>query len=135
MPIPGANTRDAGLFVAAGGALGAALRFLCSGAAERLVPDFQVAGTMFVNIAGCGAMGLLMGWLLSRELTHENALYLFLGTGLLGGFTTFSAFSKDVAHLIQEGNLTRAALYAGGTTVLSIAAFMIALALMRRLLA
>jgi fluoride exporter len=123
------------LWVAAGGALGAVLRHLCNGAAARLAPDFQVAGTLFVNIAGCGAMGLLMGWLLAREVSHENALYLFLGTGLLGGFTTFSAFSKDVAHLIQEGSLARAAVYAGGTTVLSIAAFMIALALTRRLMA
>ncbi len=123
------------LWVALGGAIGAALRFLCNGAAARFAPNFEVAGTLFVNVIGCGAMGLLMGWLLSREVANENTLFLFLGTGLLGGFTTFSAFSKDVAHLIQEGSFARAAVYAGGTTVLSIAAFIIALALMKRLMA
>jgi fluoride exporter len=121
--------------VAAGGGLGAALRYLFGMGAARLMPNFEVLATFGVNTLGSGLMGVLMGWLLSRAVPGENGWYLFLGTGLLGGFTTFSAFSKDIVHLLNDGALVRAAAYAGGSVVLSCAAFMLMFALAKKVFA
>ncbi len=94
------------LYVAIGGALGAWLRFV----GGRLLPSAQFPwATLTVNVVGSFAMGLLAGWL-ARAAGGES-LRLLLGVGLLGGFTTFSAFSMDIVQLAQRGETGLAALY------------------------
>ncbi len=95
--------------VAFGGALGAALRYL----ATLLWP--APWGVLAVNVAGSLAIGLLAGRL-------SPALAPLLITGVLGGFTTFSAFSLDALRLVEGGRLGAAALYVGGSVGLSILA-------------
>lgn len=97
----------ASLAVAAGGALGAWLRFF----AGRLIGmgSFPVA-TLLINIGGSFAMGLLAGWLADKGNNGET-WRLLLGVGLLGGFTTFSAFSLEMVTLAQRGAMGAAALY------------------------
>jgi CrcB protein len=80
------------LIVAAGGGIGAGLRHLANLAALRLFGPGFPWGTVFVNIAGSLAMGLLAGWLARRTGGSSMEVRLFLATGILGGFTTFSAF-------------------------------------------
>ncbi|MFZ1773415.1 MAG: fluoride efflux transporter CrcB [Rhizobiaceae bacterium] len=108
------------LLIALGGAIGASLRHGVNlGALRWFGPGFP-AGTMTVNIFGSLAMGLLAGYLAARSGSQE--LRLFAATGILGGFTTFSAFSLDFALLWERGDLNGAAFYALGSVGLSLAA-------------
>lgn len=95
--------------VAAGGALGASGRYLLGRATEGFGGSiFQIpAGTLLANALGCLAAGVLMGWVSSRSLSSE-LLLAFLMTGVLGGFTTFSAFSYETLRLAQGGFLATA---------------------------
>ena len=104
--------------IALGGALGAVLRYLSVQAALRLMGPGFPWGTLFVNVAGSLIMGLAAAVIL--EKTGGGRLYLFLMTGVLGGFTTFSAFSLDALYLMERGKLTASALYIGGSVILSI---------------
>ena len=114
--------------VALGGAIGAALRYLSNVGAMRLFgPGFPYA-TLFVNILGSFAMGLLVVTLAKKGGT---ALAPFLMTGVLGGFTTFSAFSLESALLIERGLFTSAALYAAGSVFAGIAGLFIGLYITR----
>ena len=116
------------LLVAAGGAAGAVLRYLAgAGIARLLAPGFPYA-TLAVNVTGSFAMGLLFVLLTRSGQTQLSPLLL---TGLLGGFTTFSAFSLEAVTLVEEGRLPAAALYVGASVLLSIAALMLGLALAR----
>ncbi|WP_428697498.1 fluoride efflux transporter CrcB [Stappia sp.] len=117
--------------VALGGGLGAAGRHLVNLAALRTFGPGFPAGTLAVNVLGSLLMGLLVGWLASRAGGTGNALRLFLATGFLGGFTTFSAFSLDVATLWERGALGVAALYAGISVTASILALFAGLIAMR----
>lgn len=101
----------ASAFVALGGGIGAWARY----AMGRLIgpTDFPYA-TLTINVLGSFAMGLLAGWLARHGSTGNlggETWRLLLGVGLLGGFTTFSAFSLDAALLSERGQLTLAALY------------------------
>jgi CrcB protein len=91
-------------------------------------------GTMAINIIGSGVMGLVAGLLAFKagEGWTQNAR-LFLATGILGGFTTFSAFSLDAVLLWERGEATLAAVYVVGSVVLSLAALIAGLALVRGL--
>lgn len=116
------------LQVALGGALGAVLRYLAVGQVGRwLGPGFPW-GTMGVNLVGCLLMGLVFGALGPRVTAAP-----FLMAGILGGFTTFSAFSLDVLALIERGTLVAAAGYVCltlvGTVVLCFAGYALARAL------
>ena len=93
--------------VAAGGAIGAGARYLVSVAVSSQPGRFPWA-TLSVNLAGCFIAGGLTAWLLSRGSLSPNFV-LFLGTGVLGGFTTFSAFSVESLRLAESGQLTLAA--------------------------
>jgi fluoride exporter len=84
------------ILVALGGAIGASLRHLVNLAALRLFGPAFPWGTVAVNLAGCLAMGVFAG-LLARRFDVPNEFRLFVATGILGGFTTFSAFSLDAA--------------------------------------
>lgn len=117
------------LLIALGGAIGASLRHGVNlGALRWFGPGFPL-GTMAINISGSLAMGLLAGYLAARSGSQE--LRLFAATGVLGGFTTFSAFSLDFALLWERGDLTGAAFYALGSVGLSLAAIFAGLFLAR----
>ena len=89
-------------------------------------------GTLIINVVGGLLMGLIAGWLAFRaEMAWSQELRLFLTTGILGGFTTFSAFSLDAMTLLERGDYAGAALYVGASVVLSIAAVAVGLAVIR----
>lgn len=114
------------LWVAVGGAIGASLRHLSGVAAIRLVgPGFPWA-TLFVNVLGSLLMGIFIAWM-SKKFEVSNEMRLFVATGILGGFTTFSAFSLDVANMIERGAMMTAFLYAGASITFSLAAIFIGL--------
>lgn len=118
------------LAIAGGGALGAVLRYglgrWVQGAAGMSFP----AGTLAVNVLGCLAMGLLYVWALERAAWGPE-IRLFLFTGILGGFTTFSAFSLETVMLMEEGMAARAALNVLLSVVLCLAAAWVGLQLAR----
>jgi len=109
------------LLVALGGGIGAALRHLVNMMSLRLFGPGLPWGTMLINVAGSLAMGIFVG-LLARRFNGSNELRLFVATGILGGFTTFSAFSLDFAVLWERGAVPAAISYAVGSVVLAIAA-------------
>lgn len=117
--------------VAAGGAIGAGLRHLAGLAALRWMGAGFPWGTLFVNVVGSLAMGLLIAGLARRAGGTSAELRLFLATGLLGGFTTFSAFSLDVAVLWERGETPAAVAYVLASVVVSIAALFAGLWLVR----
>jgi fluoride exporter len=102
-----------------GAGLGGVLRHGVNVWAARFTTSFPWA-TFCVNVLGSFAMGVLMGVLIRRG--GSDPWRLFLGTGLLGGFTTFSAFSLDVATLIDRGALATALAYALGSVAISLVA-------------
>ena len=113
-----------------GAGLGGMLRHLVNVAAVRLLGPGFPWGTLLVNIAGSLAMGLLTGYLTFRAGLPQS-WRLFLTTGLLGGFTTFSAFTLDAAVLWERGALVQLAAYVIGSVGLSLAVLFIGLALFR----
>lgn len=118
------------LIVAAGGAAGAGLRHLTGLAALRLLGAGFPWGTLAVNLAGSFAMGLFIEWL-ARRAGGSPELRLFVATGILGGFTTFSAFSLDVAALWERGAGALAATYVLASVCGAVLALFAGLWLMR----
>jgi fluoride exporter len=108
------------LQVALGGAIGASLRYLAGVWVVRMLghTPFPVA-ILAVNVVGCLAMGLFIGAAAQRGLTHFSP---FVASGILGGFTTFSAFSLEAVTLYERGDLAGAALYVALSVGLSILA-------------
>jgi CrcB protein len=118
-----------------GGGIGSALRYGVGRAALAVAgPNFPL-GTLVVNLLGCTLMGVLVEWLAWRDTGIDASVKLFLATGLLGGFTTFSAFALDAVALWQRGEALTAAAYAAGSVVLSIVGFLAGMALMRAFVA
>jgi CrcB protein len=91
------------LLVMLGGAIGSGARHLTGRAALALWGPGFPWGTLAVNLAGGFAMGTLVAWLGARAGASEPLRYL-LAVGVLGGFTTFSAFSLDAAQMLQRGD-------------------------------
>jgi len=120
------------LIVAAGGAIGATLRHLSGMAAMRLFGAGFPWGTVFVNVFGSFLMGLFIE-LAARRFGASQEVRLFVATGCLGGFTTFSTFSLDAMALAERGSHTLAAIYVIGSVVVGIAALFAGLALARGL--
>lgn len=106
--------------VAAGGALGAAARFLAGERWPTAAGTFPLTTTA-INVIGCAAIGVLMVAVTERW-PHRRLVRPFLGTGLLGGFTTFSTYTVDVHHLSADGQPARAALYLIATPALALLA-------------
>ena len=118
------------LIVFLGAGLGGALRHGVNVGAGRLFGlDFPY-GTLIVNIAGSFLMGLLAGYFAYRPGVDQH-LRLLLTTGILGGFTTFSAFSLDAALLIERHSYGAAAGYIAGSVAASIVALFLGLAMFR----
>jgi fluoride exporter len=118
------------LLVMAGGAIGAGLRFLVGRfTLHQFGPGFPL-GTLTVNLAGGLAMGLLVG-LLARFGSGGEGWRLFVGVGILGGFTTFSAFSLEVTNMIERGAIGLAAGYALVSVIASVAALFAGLWIVR----
>jgi CrcB protein len=118
------------LIVFLGGGLGAALRHGINLAAFRLVGTAFPYGTMFINVAGSLAMGLITEYFALKSGMPQH-WRLFLTTGILGGFTTFSAFSLEAALLYERGQLAGAAIYVVASVVLAIGALFAGLAIVR----
>ncbi len=122
------------LLVFLGAGIGGALRHgVNTGCARWCGLDFPW-GTLTVNLVGSLAMGLIAGWLAFKAgESWTQHTRLFLTTGILGGFTTFSAFSLDAVLLWERGQIMTASIYVLGSVLLSIAALALGLALMRAL--
>jgi fluoride exporter len=114
------------LLVALGGAVGSLARYGVGVAAVRLFGLAFPWGTLAVNVIG----GLAMGLLAARIGPNEESMRLLIGTGLLGGFTTFSAFSLETVRLMEH-QPGLAALYAAASLVLSVGACWVGLQLGR----
>lgn len=109
------------ILVMLGGALGAGARFALGNAvAARWGTAFPWA-TLSVNVIGCLGMGMLAAWLVRSGAGEGSRL--LLGVGLLGGFTTFSAFSLDWWQLVERGALGAAMLYLAAMLVTTLGAF------------
>lgn len=117
------------LQVAFGGAIGAALRFLAGVGIYRVIGHgaFPVA-IVSVNVLGSFLMGVFVVFAAQRGMAHFNP---FVMVGLLGGFTTFSAFSLETVNLIERGQFSLAALYIALSVVGSVGGLMLGLWLAR----
>ena len=114
--------------VALGGAVGASGRYLANiGVARAMGAGFPY-GTLIINVLGSFAMGLLFVMLMERGPSRHAPL---LMTGILGGFTTFSAFSLDTLALVEKGQAGAAVLYVAASVGLSLLAIVAGLALGR----
>lgn len=118
------------LIVFLGGGMGAALRHGVNLASSRLVGSGFPYATLFENVSGSFLMGLLAAFFAFKGDASQS-WRLFLTTGILGGYTTFSAFSLDAALLYERGAIGLAALYVIGSVVLSLAGLFAGLALVR----
>ncbi len=120
------------LLVFLGGGIGAALRHGVNLAAARWLGAAFPYATLIENVTGSLLMGMLAAWFAFKGDASQG-WRLFLTTGILGGYTTFSAFSLDVALLYERGELGLAALYVLASVALSIGGLFAGLALVRSL--
>lgn len=115
-----------------GAGIGGALRHGVNQACARVCGIAFPWGTLTVNVVGSLAMGLVVGWLAARvDSGWSQPLRLLVTTGILGGFTTFSAFSLDAVALWERGATVAALAYVGISVAASIAALALGLAAMR----
>ncbi len=118
------------LIVFVGAGIGGALRHGVNVAATRLFGYGFPFGTLIVNLVGSFLMGLFAGYFVFRPGIDQH-IRLFLTTGLLGGFTTFSAFSLDAALLVERHSYGLAAGYMVGSVAASVSALFFGLAMFR----
>ena len=118
------------LIVFLGAGIGGAVRHGVSVGSARLIGLGFPTGTLIVNVVGSFLMGLLAGYFLARPGISQQ-VRLFLTTGILGGFTTFSAFSLDTALLMERHAYALAAGYVAGSVIASIAALFLGLTLFK----
>ncbi len=123
----------AALLIALGGALGSVARWLLSGWVQDLTPSSTFPwGTFAVNAVGSFAIGALLSLAFERALVPPNAR-LFLVTGVLGGFTTFSALSYETLQLLRDGQWPAALGYSLGSLVVGVVAAFVGFAAAARL--
>ena len=120
------------LLVFVGGGLGATLRHAVNMMCARAFGTHFPFGTFIINISGSIVMGLIAGYLAFKGHAAQP-WRLFVMTGILGGYTTFSAFSLETALLYERGEIGLAVLYVVGSVVLAIAGLFAGLALVRHL--
>jgi fluoride exporter len=114
------------LLLALAGGAGAALRFVVDGAVGRVLGTRVPWGTALINVSGSFVLGLLTGLALHGL---PEAVLAVLGTGLLGGYTTFSTASVDTVRLLQQRRYAASLVYGVGVLVVSVAAALLGLAL------
>jgi CrcB protein len=114
-----------------GAGIGGMLRLAANRAGILLSLSFPWS-TLFVNVSGCLVIGLIAGWFALRGQAGQT-LRLFLSTGILGGYTTFSAFALDTVLLWERGQVWRSAFYVLSSVLLSIAGAFLGLAIIRQL--
>ncbi|MFT0892415.1 fluoride efflux transporter CrcB [Pseudochelatococcus sp. G4_1912] len=115
-----------------GAGIGGVLRWFVSMTAARWFGYGFPWGTLIVNVSGSAVMGLLAGFFLSRtDAGHWQTARLFMMTGVLGGYTTFSSFSLEAIALWEEGQMWAALGYSLGSVVLAFAGLVIGLIVMR----
>ncbi|MCW2336514.1 CrcB protein [Sphingobium sp. B2D3A] len=120
------------VLVMIGGAIGAALRYQLGRASLRIMGPGYPWGTLAANVLGGLAMGLVAGWLAARYQGQQGEqLRLLVAVGLLGGFTTFSAFSLETMLMIERGEAMNALGYVLLSVAASIGALALGLTLMR----
>lgn len=119
------------LYVMLGGAIGALARYHLGRAALSMFGPGFPWGTLCANIFGGFVMGLLAGWLARFASGGGEQLRLLLAVGVLGGFTTFSAFSLETVLMIERGEFTTAGLYVAASVAGAIVALMLGLSTMR----
>jgi CrcB protein len=120
------------VLVFVGGGLGATLRHFVNVTCARGLGTAFPYGTFFINITGSTVMGLIAGYLAFKGEASQP-WRLFVMTGILGGYTTFSAFSLDTALLYERGEIGLALFYVLGSVIFSIAGLFAGLALVRHL--
>jgi CrcB protein len=123
------------ILVAAGGAVGAVARYLTGLAALRSLGDARPYGNLAVNVVGGFAMGRLAALLAARGEADQDRWRLLLGVGVLGGFTTFSAFSLEMAMMIERREWASAFTYSTVSVMASVVALFAGMMLARRLVA
>ena len=126
MTITAPSPLAASALVAAGGAVGAVARFQLGRLITQLTGPANAFpwGTLSVNVIGSLAMGVLIGWIARGNLGTETteSMRLLIGVGLLGGFTTFSAFSAELVTMLQRGQMADALAYGAVSLVAGMAA-------------
>lgn len=122
---------QAAVLVFVGGGLGSLARHFVNVLSARLLGASFPWGTLSVNVLGSFAMGLLAAWFATRLSTGTQDMRLFLMTGVLGGFTTFSAFSLDAVNLWERGAQSAAIAYIAASLFLSLFGLVAGLALVR----
>ena len=120
------------LLVAAGGAIGASLRHGAGILSVRHLPATWPWATFSVNLLGGFAMGLVAGWFALKAAEGGQYLRLFLATGVLGCFTTFSAFSLETMNMLRSGEAGKAFAYAALSVIFSVAALGLGLWIAKR---
>lgn len=108
------------LAIGAGSFIGGVCRFLLSQFIQTKFPSSFPFATFAVNVIGCLSIGIVYGLFFKNSLGNEWRL--FLATGILGGFTTFSAFTFETVELIKNGKINLALLYIGASILLGLAA-------------
>ena len=121
------------LLASAGGAIGAGARYLVTLGLGRLLGTSFPWGTLTVNIVGSFLMGFIIEYIMLRAAGSAE-MRTFLATGILGGFTTFSAFSLEVSAMLERGDYASAGGYILASLAISVAAVFAGLALVRAFL-
>ena len=117
------------LAIGAGSFLGGTCRYLLSLAIQAKAASAFPWHTLAVNVVGCFLIGIVFGVFEKGHISHEWKL--FLATGLLGGFTTFSAFSIETLALFRDGNILYATLYIFASVTLGLVATLLAYSLFK----
>ena len=128
MTITAPSPLAASALVATGGAVGAVARYQVGRAVSHLTGPSNAFpwGTLSVNLIGSLAMGALLGWFARSSVAAETAesMRLLIGVGLLGGFTTFSAFSAELVTMLHRGQMADAAIYGAASLFAGMAALL-----------
>ncbi|MBT3993395.1 MAG: fluoride efflux transporter CrcB [Gammaproteobacteria bacterium] len=108
------------IWIGIGGFFGTILRFLSTALIEKAVPLSAIPlGTFFVNIIGCLFIGLFAGYF-SNKISEPTSFYMFIAIGVLGGYTTFSAFAFEAQLFIQNGELLKLVLYIASQVIIGV---------------
>jgi len=117
------------LLIGAGSFIGGVSRYLLSQFIQTKTLNAFPYGTLTVNLIGCLLIGIVYGICDRGNLSQE--VRLFLATGMLGGFTTFSAFSNDTIKLMNEGHMNYAIIYVLSSVLIGVTATFLGLGLTR----